>query len=144
MKPAFIFLIISACGSATYHLSQKALNGATNAQPMLILNLIYGAAWLMTLLLIPFFGRISVQEMHQILLDWKVWTVAFGTMLVELGFVLAYHSGGSVQWSGVAVGGMAALLLLPVGLLVFHEPFSWTKFMGILLTLSGLYFLMKK
>ena len=144
MKTSFLFLIISSCGSATYHLAQKALNNSSNTQPMLILNLIYGTAWLMTLLLIPLFGKTSLYEATHLLADWKVWTVAFGTMLVELGFVLAYHSGGSVQWSGVAVGGMAALLLLPIGLFVFHESFSWTKFVGILLTLSGLGFLVYK
>ena len=64
--------------------------------------------------------------------------VAGGTMIIELGFLLTYHAGGAVQWSGVAVAGMAALMLAPAGVLLFGEPFSWHKALGVMLTLSGL------
>ena len=61
--------------------------------------------------------------------------------MIELGFLLAYRSGGSAQWSGVAVNGTAALLIVPVSLLVFKETFSWQKVLGTALTLSGIWFL---
>ncbi|MDO4248638.1 MAG: hypothetical protein Q4C79_06725 [Neisseria sp.] len=70
--------------------------------------------------------------------------MALGILMIELGFLLAYQSGGSAQWSGVAVNGAAALLLIPVSLLFFQEQFSWHKILGIVLTLSGMYFLVKK
>lgn len=143
MKTTFLYLFISACGAATYHSAQKALNAHSDAHPFLILNLIYATAWLMTLIFTLAVGKASMAEVPTLLANWRVWAVALGTILIELGFVLAYHAGGAVQWSGVATGGMAALLLLPIGLWVFHEPFSWTKGLGIILTLLGLYFLVK-
>ena len=76
--------------------------------------------------------------------DWRIWLVAAGMVLIELGFFLAYRSGGSPQWSGVAVNGTAALLLVPLGILLFHEQFSVQKVLGIVLTLSGIYFLASK
>ena len=59
-------------------------------------------------------------------------------LLIEIGFLLAYRTGGSLQWSGVAVNGVAALLLLPAALLVFRETFSPIRAAGLLLTVSGL------
>ncbi|WP_303106923.1 hypothetical protein [Kingella sp. (in: b-proteobacteria)] len=38
----------------------------------------------------------------------------------------------------MAVAGMAALMLAPTGMLLFGEPFSWHKALGVVLTLSGL------
>ena len=124
-------------GNCAYHIGQKSLNN-THANPLLMLNLIYGAAWLLTLLLMPLFGKASVADAAALAGSWKIWLVAGGTMIIELGFVLAYQSGGAVQWSGAAVAGMAALMLAPAGVLLFGEPFSWHKALGVVLTLSGL------
>ena len=137
MKPAHLFLLLSALGTCAYHIGQKSLNNE-HANPMLMLNLIYGAAWLMTLLLMPLFGEARAADATTLLGGWKIWLVAGGTMIIELGFLLTYHAGGAVQWSGAAVAGMAALMLAPAGVLLFGEPFSWHKALGVVLTLSGL------
>ena len=59
-------------------------------------------------------------------------------LLIEIGFLLAYRSGDILQWSGVAVNGASALLLIPIALGVFREAFSLARLCGILLTLAGL------
>jgi len=61
-----------------------------------------------------------------------------GVVLIEIGFLLAYRSGDILQWSGVAVNGASAVLLIPIALLVFREAFSLSRAIGILLTLAGL------
>jgi len=61
-----------------------------------------------------------------------------GGVLIEIGFLLAYRSGDVLQWSGVAVNGAAALLLIPIALIAFREPFSLGRLLGIGLTLAGL------
>ena len=72
-----------------------------------------------------------------------MWLVSLGTVMIELGFLMAYRSGGSAQWAGVAVNGTAALLLIPASLILFKEAFSWQKMLGIALTLAGIWFLAK-
>lgn len=143
MAPFFWFLMLAAAGNAAYHIGQKALNTQT-ANPMLVLAVYYAVALLLCLLSLPVFGKVQPADATTLLGNWRVWLVAGGITLIELGFLLAYQAGGSVQWGGVAVGGMAALLLLPVGVLVFQEQFSWYKVLGIALTLLGLYCLVKK
>ena len=141
-KTVLLFLLMSAFGNFLYHIGQKSV--ALNGNPMLILNVFYALAWLLTLVSIPLFGKAGWQEAANLAADWHMWLVALGILLIELGILLFYKSGGSVQWAGVAVSGMAALLLLPASILVFHDKLSWDKIGGMLLVLGGLYLLSRK
>ncbi|WP_416190937.1 hypothetical protein [Neisseria sp. CCUG12390] len=139
----FLFLMVAALGNVLYHTGQKSLHDIT-ANPMTVLAVYYAAALVLCLALIPWFGKVSLSDTTALAANWRVWLVSAGILLIELGFLLAYQSGGSAQWSGVVVNGMAALLLIPLAVWIFGEQFSWQKVLGILLTLSGLYFLVKK
>ena len=142
--PKFLpFLLVAALGNICYHLGQKSLHGE-NAHPMLMLSIYYGIAMLLCLLAFAFWGKTELAAAVPLLGNWRMWLVAVGTILIELGFLMAYHAGGSPQWGGVAVNGMAALLLIPLSLLLFGEHFSWQKAAGVLLTLLGLWFMVKK
>ena len=143
MSKFIFFLLIAALGNTAYHIGQKSLHDQTG-NPMLILLVYYAVAMVLCLLAMPMFGQSSLATASALLGNWRVWLVALGILLIELGFLLAYQAGGSAQWGGVAVNGAAALLLIPLSIFVFQESFSWTKALGILLTLSGLYFLVKK
>lgn len=143
MNPILLFLFIAAVGNAAYHIGQKSLDIQGN--PMLVLSLYYAFALLLTLISAPFFGEMEISvEWRSVLTNGRIWLVALGILLIELGFLLAYRSGGSIQWSGVAVNGIAALLLIPLSLFVFKESFSWQTIWGIVLTLLGIYFLVTK
>ena len=143
MKWTVWFLLIAAVGNALYHLGQKSLHDVA-VNPLLILCVYYVLAGVLCVVAMPFFGKVEWASVTALASNGRVWLVALGILLIELGFLFAYQSGGSVQWSGVAVNGLAALLLIPLSLWLFHESFSWHKLLGIVLTLLGLYFLVKK
>ena len=134
-------LFVAALGNFSYHIGQKAL--PSNANPMVLLMVIYAIAFGFCAALLPFFKGTETLSVMNILSVWQIWLVALGVLLIEIGFLLAYRSGGSVQWSGVAVNGAAALLLIPVAIFVFRESLSLEKIIGIVTTLIGLYFLVK-
>ena len=143
MKPLYLFLFLAALGNCCYHLGQKSLDMVSN--PMLLLASYYTLALLLSLCAAPLFGKAAFSDgLLPLFANPRVWLVAAGTVMIELGFLLAYRSGGSAQWAGVAVNGTAALLLIPASLLLFAEHFSWHKVLGIALTLSGIWFLLKK
>lgn len=142
MSQFVLFLLIAALGNTVYHIGQKSLHDV-HVHPMLILIVYYVAAIVLCLLVMPMFGKADFSTATQLLSNWRVWLVALGILLIELGFLLAYQAGGSAQWGGVAVNGMAALVLIPLSIWLFHEHFSWTKLFGMLMTLLGLYFLVK-
>ena len=141
MKSTLWFLFIAALGNFSYHIGQKAL--PQNANQMMLLMVIYAIAFASCAALLPFFKDAETLSVVQLLSVWQIWLVALGVLLIEIGFLLAYRSGGSLQWSGVAVNGAAALMLIPVAIFVFRESLSLDKVIGIVTTLIGLYFLVK-
>jgi drug/metabolite transporter (DMT)-like permease len=142
MKPLVLFLLIAALGNATYHLSQKTLAPAAN--PMVLLMAVYAVAFVAAALAAPFFRTSTPIAWTAQVFNWPVLALGVSVLLIEIGFLLAYRSGGSLQWSGVAVNGVSAILLLPAALLVFREAFSPARAMGLLLTLSGLAIMTRK
>ena len=136
MKQALIFLGIAALGNITYHLGQKTISPTAN--PMVLLMAVYGVAFLLSAAAVPFFRDTSGGSWVVQVLSWPVLVLGAGVVLIEIGFLLAYRSGNILQWSGVAVNGASALLLIPIALVVFRESFSLVRLCGILLTLGGL------
>ncbi|BDU77632.1 hypothetical protein [Mesoterricola sediminis] len=136
MKPLFLFLFLAAIGNAVYHLGQRALGHASN--PMVVLMGVYGAAFLLSAVSVPFFSAPGQGSVAGQVLAWPVFAIAAGAFLIEIGFLLAYRSGGSLQWSGAAVNGVAAILLVAIAVVGFKEPLTLRKVLGIALTLSGL------
>jgi drug/metabolite transporter (DMT)-like permease len=139
MKPILVFLLVAAIGNAVYHVGQKALPQAAN--PMVLLMAVYAFAFVLTGMAAPFFAGKGEVATSSWILGWPVLLLALGVVLIEIGFLLAYRSGGSLQWSGVAVNAAAAALLVPVAILVFRETFSISRALGIAATLAGLWLL---
>jgi drug/metabolite transporter (DMT)-like permease len=140
MKPILVFLAVAALGNAIYHLGQKAIPAQAN--PMAVLMGLYLVAFLVAAAAFPFFqGPLSLRAQ---VLSWPVVTVAVGVVLIEAGFLLAYRTGGSLQWSGVAVNATSALLLVPVAVVCFRESFSPVRALGIALTLAGMVLMARK
>ena len=102
MKWTVWFLLIAAVGNALYHLGQKSLHDVA-VNPLLILCVYYVLAGVLCVVAMPFFGKVEWASVTALASNGRVWLVALGILLIELGFLLAYQSGGSVQWSGVAV-----------------------------------------
>jgi drug/metabolite transporter (DMT)-like permease len=141
MKQAFVFLAIAALGNITYHLGQKTISPTAN--PMILLMAVYGVAFVLSALAAPFFRDTSGGSWLGQILSWPVLVLGAGVVLIEIGFLLAYRSGNILQWSGVAVNGASALLLVPIALIIFREAFSIQRLIGILVTLVGLVLLTK-
>ena len=104
---------------------------------MVLLMAVYGVAFVFSALAAPFFQDTSGGPWLAQVLTWPVLVLGAGVVLIEIGFLLAYRSGNILQWSGVAVNGASALLLVPIALVVFRESFSLARALGILLTLAG-------
>jgi hypothetical protein len=133
MKRTLIFLALAALGNVTYHLGQKTISSSAN--PMLLLMAVYALAFVLCGISAPFFaGGFSFSQVA----TWPTLVLGAGVVLIEIGFLLAYRSGNVLQWSGVAVNGAAALLLIPIAIVVFRDSFSLVKVAGIALTLGGL------
>jgi multidrug transporter EmrE-like cation transporter len=100
---------------------------------------VYAVAFVLAAVASPFFATESKAPWTTQVLSWQVGVLGAGVLLIEIGFLLAYRTGGGIlQWSGVAVNAAAAVMLLPIATLAFRQSFSPLRAVGIVLALAGM------
>lgn len=57
---------------------------------------------------------------------------------IEFGFATAFRHGWPLNTAGAIVNVAAALIVVPIGYMLFAETMSWTKALGLLLCCGGL------
>jgi drug/metabolite transporter (DMT)-like permease len=57
---------------------------------------------------------------------------------IEFGFAYAFRTGWPLNTTGAIVNVAAALIVVPIGYMLFAEHLSWTKGLGLLLCCAGL------
>ncbi len=129
-------IVIIIVSSVTYHVSLKFASPQTN--PALAVFVAYLVALMgsaVLFVLYPLKHHIQQEIQH---LNWA--NVLFGLTIVgiELGFLLAYRAGWNVNLAPLIANLMVALLLIPVGLLLFKEHLTPINMAGIALCVVGL------
>ena len=67
----------------------------------------------------------------------------FGVVLVglEVGFVYAYKAGWEVSAASIVQSAFLSIALLFVGYILYKEPLTWNKIVGVIICLIGLGFI---
>jgi len=115
-----IGLIVAS--NVLYHVSQKS--NPAGAHPLLSVAVTYAAALLVTLLLWPFYPGGAPKLAGRAKLNWATLGVAVSAVGIEIGFLLAYRTGWSINIGSLVVSVAVALLLIPTGALLFREHLS--------------------
>jgi drug/metabolite transporter (DMT)-like permease len=134
-----IALAVAVCGQVLYQLMQKGVSHG--AHPVLSLLSFYALAMVMSLplfLLFPLDGSLR-EAWGQ--MNWAVVGVALSIVLIELGFLLAYRGGGSLQSSYVTSAAFTTGALMLAGTLLYGEAISLSKLAGLALALTGIWLL---
>lgn len=129
-----IGLVVISTG--LYHIVQKVTPGSVN--PLLSLAVTYAAATLICLLLLPIFplGASLLDSLRA--LNWASVALGFTVVGIELGFILAYRAGWDISLAAIVSSSGAALLLIPIGLLLFREHVSAINLAGVVVCVAGL------
>lgn len=129
-------IALTVLSNVLYHVFQKLIPG--NVNPLLSLAVTYLVAAVATLLLLPLFPIQGTLGAEIRKLNWT--SVALGAVIIglELGFLLAYRSGWNISIASLVANTTVALLLIPIGLLLFKEELSTTNILGIVLAIVGL------
>jgi len=119
-----------------YHLSQKAVPAETN--PFFVITIAYVVGIALCLFIALFYpakkGLIETFKAS----NWAVFTLGAAAALIELGFLLAYRTGWRISIAAVATNAAAAVVLIPVGLLVFKDHLSLRNIIGLIFCIVGL------
>jgi drug/metabolite transporter (DMT)-like permease len=132
-------LAVAVAGQVLYQLMQKGVSHSAN--PVLSLLTFYGLGAVLALPLLFLFPvqgswREAMGEMN-----WPVLGVALSIVLIELGFLLAYRSGGNLQSSYVTSAAFTTSALVLIGAVFYGESLSLSKLSGLALALAGIWLL---
>jgi len=135
MRTYLLPLGLTIAANVVYHFSQKSVPRTAN--PLLVLLAAYVVSILATgVLLVATSGvpaGASIRALH-----WSPITMGLAIVGVEMGFLLAYRNGLNVS-VGAAVSNVAvALILLPLGVVLFREQLTVANVVGIAFCLTGL------
>ena len=75
--------------------------------------------------------------------NWTSFVLGLVIVGLEVGFIYAYKAGWPVSTASVVQSSFLAAALLVVGLLLYKEPITVTKVVGLVICLVGLFFLNK-
>lgn len=129
-------IALTVLSNVVYHLFQKVI--PTGVNPLLSLAVTYVVAAFATVLLLPLFPMQGPLALEVRKLNWA--SVGLGAVIVglELGFLLAYRAGWNLSLASLVANTTVALLLIPLGILLYKEHLSPLNMLGIVFAIAGL------
>ena len=136
MSGFYLAFALTVIGMVLYHLSQKAVPKETN--PFFVIAIAYIVGIVLCIgLAFTYAGKKSLIETFKAS-NWAVFTLGVAAALIELGFLVAYRSGWRISIAAVATNAAAAIVLIPIGLLVFKDHLSLRNVVGLIFCVVGL------
>ncbi|MBS1789585.1 MAG: EamA family transporter [Acidobacteria bacterium] len=142
MKSFYFPILMTITGGVLYHVGQKAIPQTVHPFAAVIIAYSVGILLCVTGLFLDPAGRSFSASFKGV--NWAVISVGLGAVIIEIGFLLAYRHGWNINAASVVCNISVALLLIPIGLLVFKEHLTVRHAAGIGCCLIGLYLLSRK
>lgn len=136
MSLFYFSITLTILSSAFYHFVAKSTPANVNFTVSLLVT--YAAAFLVVLFTFYFFPLENgfVAELKK--LNWASFGLAIAVVGIEFGYLLTYRSGWDLGIAAILVTVIAALILVPVAILVFKDELSLVNILGIVVCLAGL------
>jgi drug/metabolite transporter (DMT)-like permease len=129
-------LLLVVSGSLLYHVAAKSV--PKTLEPFGALIGVYATALAACLVAYAVARRGAMPPDVSSMWHPTVAAVGIGALLIELGFLLTYRAAWPVSIASVMTNGLVAVLLIPVGALVFGEAITLIRVAGVVLCLAGL------
>lgn len=121
---------------AVYHLAQKGVPATVN--PFAALSATYAVALACSLAALAFGGGGRAMSTEFRTVTWISALLGVAIVALEFGGLMAYRKGWNLSTFGLVFNALTAVVLLPVGILVFRERLSPSNWAGVALCLAGL------
>lgn len=136
----FSFFLVIA-GNILYHLSQKSIPKGLN--PAFSVTVSYVVALALSAALYPFLSSQPVREAAR-QLNWASVGVGVSAVAIEFGFLLVYRAGWNISIASAMASAAIAVVLIPIGILLYRERLSAVNVVGLLLCLAGLVLVIRR
>ena len=129
-------IVLTIISNVAYHIVQRVT--PEKVPPLITLGATYATSMVLCFLFSPLFTPPGgwVESLRKI--NWTSFALGVAIIGLELGFLLAYRAGWTVSTSALVSNVVVAILLLPIGALLFKEQLSSINTLGILVCLLGL------
>ncbi|HWR11821.1 MAG TPA: EamA family transporter [Rectinemataceae bacterium] len=121
-----------------YNITQKSTPNAANPFAALLVTYLTAAATTAVALLISQqrYGRGLSESFRGV--NWTSLLLGVAIIGLELGFLFAFRAGWDISKASLIANILLAIILIPVGVIVYKESFSVQKAVGIALCVAGL------
>lgn len=134
-------LFVIVLSNSVYHICAKSLPAKADPFASLTITYFLGTVFSAAMFFLLNRGGNLVQEWKG--MNWVPYVLGVIVVGMEAGNVYAYRAGWSISTLPVVQSACVTVLLLFVGLFLYHEGITPTKIIGLVLCLAGLYFLNK-
>ncbi len=129
-------IVLIVASNIVYNISQKSTPKGAN--PFSALLVTYLVAAVLTLLASLFYKTDKGMMESFKDLNWTSVALGFAIVGLEFGYLLAYRAGWQISIGSLVANILLALMLIPVGILLYKEGFEPHKIVGIGLCIAGL------
>ena len=121
-------IVIIVASNVLYNISQKST--PQKANPFSALLVTYLTAAVLTLIL-SFFYRTEKSFFQSLKdLNWTSIVLGFAIVGLEFGYLMAYRAGWNISVGSLVANIILAVILIPVGILLYKEGFELNKIIG--------------
>lgn len=139
----YIFsIVLIVASNIMYNICQKSTPEKANPFSALLVTYVTAAI----LSVIAFWFTKSDKSFFGSFKDINWTSFALGAAIVglEFGYLMAYRAGWNISIGSLVANIFLALMLIPVGIIIYKEGFELSKIIGAVLCIAGLIFINKK
>jgi multidrug transporter EmrE-like cation transporter len=125
--------------NTVYQICSKSIAPDVHPLASVAVTYIVGAATATVLYFVLSKGGNIIKEFSH--LNWASYVLGLVVIGLEVGFLFAYRAGWQVNTAATVQGAFLAISLIIVGYVLFKEPVSASKLIGVAFCLVGLFFI---
>lgn len=125
--------------NVVYQICAKSVPADMNPFASLTITYLVGAACSGILFFVLGRGTNLIREYSKV--NWAPFVLGFVIVGLEVGWIYAYKAGWQVSTGFIVQSAFLAVALLVVGILLYKEPLTWNKIVGVVICLTGLVFI---
>jgi uncharacterized membrane protein len=142
MKIFYLPFALTVGGMLLYHLSQKSVPKDINPFVAIVIAYAFGIIVCAICAFIYPTRKGWIDSARDS--NWAVIALGAAAAAIEIGFLLSYRAGWKISVAAVASNVAAAVVLIPIGIIVYRDQLSARNVAGLILSILGLVLIMKK
>lgn len=129
-------LALVVLSNAFYQICAKSVPDKMNPLASLTISYVIGAV--VSLILYYALNKDAniIHEYSKV--NWAPFVLGLAIVGLEVGYIYAYKAGWPVSAAQIVQAAVLAVILIFVGVLLYHEAITWNKIAGIIVCLAGL------